>query len=262
VKALSGKEFARMLEAQGSAPPHEVGWSAAVEDPMSERVLPTPDAFATCPNDGKILEYYAGVFEAVFVLLHPFIKAVSIEKDQFVWSTYPGRAKIVSHCVPVSWAEVASKAELPSIAAVDIGLRTGILGLKVEYSKQEYADKIESLAESDQILAPPEGCFSDLLHDKVLQAIQRLGYEWVWVGDEFGTERKLHWIEDLKGNDSEATSGHCNVFTPDKAVLWTTHWDSHFSFLCSSKRNLAAVQERNQFEGFFCTESTEVYWSV
>ncbi len=229
---------------------------------MAERVLPSPDVFATCPNDGKILEYYADVFEAVFVLLHPFVQAVSIEKEQFCSTTYPERAKIVSHCVPVSWAEVASKTGVPSIAAVDIGLRTGILGLKAEYSSQEYANKIKSLTESDQILPPPEGYFSDLLHDKVLQAIQGLGYEWVWVGDEFGAERKLHWIEDLKGNDSKVTSGHCNVFTPDRSFLWTTHWDSHFSFLCSSNRNLAAVQEGNQFEGFFCTESTEVYWSV
>lgn len=230
---------------------------------MAERILPPPDAFATCPTEGKILEYYAGAFEAVFVLLHPFIKIVSIAKEEFVPATYPGRSKIVSHCVPVSWAEVAAKAGLPSIGAVDIGLRTMIRGLKAEYSNQEYAGKIESLDESHHILAPPEGCFSDLLHDKVLQTIQGLGYEWVWVGDEFGTERKLYWVEDLKGQDAEATARHhCNVFTPDKGLLWTTHWNSHFSFLCSSRRSLAAIQKASQSEGFFCTPNTEVYWSV
>ena len=98
--------------------------------------------------------------------------------------------------------------------------------------------------------------------DEMLRSIQGLGYNWVWVGDDLGTERKLHWIDDLKGQDVKATAGHCNVFTPDRGLLWTTHWDSHFSFLCSSKRNLAAVQEANQFEGFSCTPSAEVYWSV
>jgi hypothetical protein len=137
-----------------------------------------------------------------------------------------------------------------------------IRGLKAAFSNEEYASRIESLAEKHDILPPPEGCFSDLLHDKILGAVQNLGYEWVWVGDEFGTERKLHWIEDLKHNATEVTSGHCNVFTPDKSLLWTTHWDSHFSFLCSSRSNLAAIQELSQFEGFFCTPSTEVYWSV
>ncbi len=76
------------------------------------------------------------------------------------------------------------------------------------------------------------------------------------------TERKLHWIEDLKGQDAKATAGHCNVFTPDKQLLCTTHWDSNFSFLCSSKANLSALLAANEFEGFFCTERTEGYWSV
>lgn len=229
---------------------------------MTQRTLPAPDPFATCPIDGKILEYYAGTFEAVYIQLHPFIKAVSINTEQFCPATYPGRSTIVKNCLPVSWAEVASKARLPSLAAVDVGLRTMIRGLKPQFSNQEYADRIESLVESDQIQYPPEGCFSDLLHDNVLQAIQDLGQDWVWVGDEFGTDRKLYWIEDLKGQDNKATAGHCNVFTPDKSLLWTTQWDSHFSFLCSSNRTLATIQEKYKFEGFFCTPSTEVYWSV
>jgi len=55
--------------------------------------LPTPDAFATCPTEGRILEYYAGTFESVFVLLHPFMKAVSIGIEQFKPTTYPARSK-------------------------------------------------------------------------------------------------------------------------------------------------------------------------
>ena len=236
--------------------------SYPLNSPLAERILPAPDIFATCPPDGRILEYYVGTFEAVFVLLHPFIKAVSMGIDQFNPATYPGRSTIVEKCAPVSWAEVASKAALPSIAAVDVGLRTRILGLKAELSNQEYADKIESLIESQQIVPPPEGYFSDLLHDRILAAVQGLGHSRVWVGDDFCTERKLHWIEDLKASDRKSAAGRCNIFTPDKGLLWTNHWDSHFSFLCSSKSNLAKIQEAGRFEGFFCTPSTEVFWSV
>ena len=229
---------------------------------MQERILPAPDIFATCPQEGKISDYYAGTFDAVYVLLHPFIKVVAIGAEQFRPPRYPSRSSIVRTCTPVSWAEAAQKAGLPSIAAVDVGLRTRIRGLRPELSNQDYADRIESLADSDHVLPPSEGCFSDLLHDAVLRFIQGLGYEWVWVGDEFGTERKRYWIDELKGQDDGPTSGrrHVNVFTPDNGLLWATHWESHFSFLCSSKRNLGVVQE--SFEGFFCDPSTEVYWSV
>ena len=208
------------------------------------------------------MEYYAGTFEAVYVLLHPFIKPLSIPRHLFAPGTYPNRASIVRGCEPVLWEDARRRTGLPSIAAVDVGLRTLISGLREEFSNQSYADKILALAETDGIIHPDEGRFSDLLHDTVLHSIQSLGYEWVWVGDEFGTERKLHWIDDLTGQEAGPTIGLCNVFTPDKQLLWTTHWDSHFSFLCSSERNLGTIQGNFHFEGFFCSPTTEVYRSV
>jgi hypothetical protein len=96
----------------------------------------------------------------------------------------------------------------------------------------------------------------------VLGIFQELGHNWVWVGDEFCTEGKLHWIEDLKSEGKPTISGPCNVFAPDKSLLWTVQWDSHFSFLCSSRTNLEKTNAPSRLEGFFCEPSTEVYWSV
>lgn len=58
---------------------------------MAERVLPKPDIFATYPNEGRVLEYYAGTFEAVYVLLHPFIDTTQVGSERFKPVTYPGR---------------------------------------------------------------------------------------------------------------------------------------------------------------------------
>jgi hypothetical protein len=229
---------------------------------MTTRIHPSPDLFASCPLDGKILDYYAGAFESVYVSLNPFIRPTAIDKAEFNTATYPSRASIATNCEPVSWSEVMRLAGLPSLSAVDIGLRTGIGGLRQELENRSYASAIDALTDTQSILTPLEGLFPALLHDKILQAIQGLGYEWLWVGDEFCTERKLHWIDDLKNQDEGLTRGRFNVFTPDKQLLWTIHWDSHFSFLCSSQQNLAAIQTMSDLEGFFCTPSTEVYWSV
>ena len=229
---------------------------------MTTRVLPAPDVFASCPLEGKILQYYSGTFEAVYVSLNPFIRPIAIDKAEFKPGTYPNRLSIATNCESVSWSEVMRLAELPSLSAVDIGLRTGIHGLRKEFENQSYASAIDALSETHDILTPCEGLFPALLHDTILQSIQGLGYEWLWVGDEFCTERKLHWIDDLQDQDDGLTRGRVNVFTPDKQLLWTIHWDSHFSFLCSSQQNLAAIQKMTDLEGFFCTPSTEVYWSV
>ena len=229
---------------------------------MTTRVLPPPDVFASCPLDGKILEHYAGTFEAVYVSLNPFIKPITIDAAEFKPGTYPNRANIVANCEPVRWSEVLQLAKLPSIAAVDIGLRTQIGGLRKDLENQNYATAIAALAETQGILPPTEGHFSELLHDKILQSIQSLGYEWLWIGEEFDTERKLRWIDDIKNQEDGLTTGRFNVFTPDKQLLWTIHWDSHFSFLCSSHERLASIHAASRLEGFFCTSSTEVYWSV
>src|SRR5689334_2496913 len=113
---------------------------------MAERILPQPDVFATPPPaDVCILEHYVGTFEAVYILLHPFIDASEVGIEQFKPGTYPDRQIITKNCRAVPWAEIIERTGLPSIAAVDVGLRTHILGLKPEFSNRDYAAKIESL---------------------------------------------------------------------------------------------------------------------
>ena len=39
---------------------------------------------------------------------------------------------------------------------------------------------------------------------------------------------------------------HGCIFTHDHSILVTTHWDSHFSFLCSSKKNIEEIYRKLQ----------------
>lgn len=225
------------------------------------RVLPEPDRYATCPSDGRVLEYYKSAFEAVYVLLHPFIRPVSLDPAVFNPNSYPDRRTIVENCEPVRWSEVLTLTGLASIREIDVGLRTQIHGLRDDLANVQFAERLGWLYDTHRIVTPDEGHFSDLLHDRVLDFLRSVGNDWVWVGDEFCTERKLFWIEDLKGKDAGATLGHCNLFTPGKSLLWTTHWDSCCSFVCGPRQVLSEMARYPEFEGFFCTPNTEVYWS-
>lgn len=229
---------------------------------MKTRIFPEPDHFATCPQGGNIRRYYENTFDSIYVMLHPFIRPVSISKEEFKPATYPNRSEIVRGSQPVRWEEIINITNLPSLTEVDVALRTGIGGLKRAFANEAYAKIIDSLYESHDLIPPDEGSFSDLLHDIVLSGFQSLGHQWVWVGDELGTERKLYWIDDLKSDEKETTGGHRNIFTPDKSLLWTTHWDSHFSFLCGSDAHLTSLIHSLNLEGFFCDSETEVYWST
>jgi hypothetical protein len=53
----------------------------------------------------------------------------------------------------------------------------------------------------------------------------------------------------------------CN-YTEDHQLLFATHWDSHCTFLCSSKKIIDQILKIHPFEGFFCTPNTEVYWGL
>ena len=224
-----------------------------------ERRLPSPEKFASCPYEGRILDFYQGQFDSVFVLLHPFIRCESLDPQLFYPETYPNKTEILANCASLNWKEVMDRTGLQDINAVDIGLRTGIAGLKEEFGNEEFAAAIESFEASYPVVRPSEGKIPELLQNTFYEALQCTGEEWLWIADEFDTERKLRWIDDL---ESEELPWHCQLFTPDKSVQITTHWDSHFSFLCSSRERIEEILRIHRFEGFFCDESTEVYWSL
>lgn len=227
---------------------------------MTKRILPKADIYASCPNDGKVLEYYRPHFESVYILFHPFLRLDSIGIESFYGDNWPTKNEIINNCSPISWQDAIELTPLQTQAEIDIGLRTSIGGVKKSLANETAAFELEELTEKREIIHPSEGEIPPLLENRIHESIKSLGYDWLWVGDEFGTERKLRWIDDLIKGD-ELSKPSC-IFTPDNRLLVTTHWDSHCSFLCSSKKNIEKILEFDQFEGFYCTENTEVYWGA
>lgn len=227
---------------------------------MTKRVLPARDKFASCPNEGNVLTYFEGQFDSVYVLLSPFMRATSIPMDRFCPGKWPTKQELIDGTEPVTWKQVLALTGLKSIDKIDIGLRTSIAGLNKKYSDEKLSKVLCQLTETEEIIHPQEGDLSPLIENRLYDSLQHIGQNWLWVGDEFCSERKLKWIDDLKKGDEIPCHG-C-VFTPDKSILVTSHWDSHFSFLCSSKLTIDQILEHQDFEGFFCTPETEVYWSV
>lgn len=229
----------------------------------SERVLPEPDLFAVCaPDDVPILSFYDGLFEAVYIVFHPFIRPISIDEERFNPNTYPTKAELLAKCQQVSWREVLELSNLKTVAEIDIGLRTAILGLKEEFANHEFKAEVFRLYDEGGVVMPTEGDLPELIQNDLFSAINEVGYDSIWIGDELCTERKLEWIEDLFDKGRDYFPPHGNYLTPDKRLLITTHWDSHFSFLCSDRSLIDQILERHPFEGFFCDERTEVYWSL
>lgn len=227
---------------------------------MVERTLPSPDKYASCPNTGAILDYYRGHFDSVFILLHPFLRPSKIEIERFCPATWPGKLEIIDGCGAVLWQEVLELTGLKSWSDLDVGLRTSIGALNKNFENQSAADQLVQLIEDQGLIPPTEGQLPPLLENRIFEAIKSLGYQWLWLGDQLCTKRELFWIDDLMGQDLVPLHG--NVFTPEHDLLLTTHWDSHCSFLCSSRSNIEQILAFDGFEGFYCTERTDVFWGL
>ena len=188
-----------------------------------------------------------------------FFKPTSIDIERFCPSEWPDKHEIIHGCDAIIWQEVLELLGLNSLSDIDIGLRTNIHGLKKELSNEQFSKKLAELEEKS-IIHPQEGDIPPLLENRLLKTIKKLAHNWLWVGDEFSTERKLHWSDDLIEKD-EIPSHGC-IFAHDHSLLVTTHWDSHGSFLRSSEEVIEEILSLEPFEGFYCTPNTEVYWGA
>ncbi|WP_235848325.1 DUF2711 family protein [Litchfieldia alkalitelluris] len=207
----------------------------------SPRILPPPHKYAVCaPADIPIREYYKDVLEVVYLFYHPFLTSGS---------------------KTVSWETFLHSSGLNDLKQLDIGLRTIITGLKKKYADYHASKITLEVCEEKGYTLPSEGVFPTTIMNDIFSSIQKLGHDWLWCGDEHGTERKLEHIDDLANDENIYI--HCrNLFTYDHQLLITTHWDSHFSMLCSNSRTVQDIVENCKLEGFYCGDTTEIYWSI
>ncbi len=225
---------------------------------MKIRKSPEADKFASCPREGKILDFYKGTFDAAFIAFHQFFDRDSIDPKLFEGNRWPDNPEFRKHSSAISWREVLDMTEIASLAELDVGLRTSINALYRRYQNQNAKEKLREL--DDKVGLPNEGMICPFVEGKLLTALLSIEENWLWIGDEFCSERKLWWVEDLLKQDEILRAG-CS-FTPDKSILITTHWDSHCTFVCGEKSKLEKLIKEANVEGFFCNEKTEVYWGL
>jgi hypothetical protein len=227
---------------------------------MAERKLPTAEKYASCPNDGNILDYYSGQFDTVFIAYHKFYLPKDIPLESFEGDLWPSNFEIRSKCTPIDWSTVVTELALKNEAELDVGLRTCIGGLKKQFENKKVAELINEYEERQNIFTPSEGGICPFIEGTILDVLQTLNYNWLWVGDEFCTEKKLKWIKDILSIDEIPSSA--NAYTPDKKLLISTHWDSHCTFICGSSALVNEVVGLAKLEGFYCNDKTHVYWGV
>jgi hypothetical protein len=199
--------------------------------------------------DMPILDFYKGYFDTVYIVLHPFYK-----KDE--------HGKITQ---VVSWHEFIKLAGFTDINQLDVALRNSIGGLIKKWETPDDVQTLQRTCELYNLWIPSEGQFQEALKIEMLTSVQELGHHYLFVSDEFGYERKLDYIPTMiEGRDEVSLTwgGHNTWYTNHNEILYASHWDSHFTLICSDRKTVDSILAKHLFEGFFCDEHTEIYWSL
>lgn len=214
----------------------------------------------SCPYDGKIMEFYSGCYESVYVVLHPFIKTNHLNPESFSPGSYPSKKEIVQDCQPLQWRNILELSNLSNIKEIDIGLKTMIGILRSHLLRKDFANEIELLYEKHPIVIPLYGEIGALLESKLFTILSDLGIHSLDVISEFGDEMSNYSITELFNGELVPPHGH--LFSKRHHLLITTHWTSFYSMICSSRNLVEKIVKSSQLEGFYCDNMTEVWWST
>ncbi len=219
-----------------------------------------PEQFTYPPYTDPLVEAYSGLFEAVFIVLHPFVRV----PESLSWSAthqYPADADILAQGAKFPWAEIAARANLSSCARINQALLTSIGSLEDHVADPAARDTLQSFLQSQPVWMPVEGRFEPLLRADFLHAFSTAGAEELLFIPEFpNTDPVVRLPIAALRTGAVPFPSRGTLLAPDHSFLFTVDWDSFFTLFYSSRAFITRVAAARNIEGFFATPNTEHAW--
>ena len=218
------------------------------------------EQFTYPPYSVPLVEAYGGLFESVFVLLHPFVRV----PQSLAWSAtrqYPADAQILERGGKYPWSEVAARTHLSSCARINQALLTSIGSLADPLADPAASGALQTFLQSQPIWMPVEGRFEPLLRLDILRVFAQAATPELIFVPEFPNSNPVVTlpIASLR-NGSIPFPARGTLLAPDHSFLFTVDWDSFFTPFYGSCAFIARVASALNLEGFFATPNTEHAW--
>jgi hypothetical protein len=219
-----------------------------------------PEHFTYPPYSIPLVEAYGGLFESVFVVLHPFVRV----PPSLAWSAthqYPADAQILMQGIKVPWAEAAAETGLANCARVHQALLTSIGSLSDPLADPAGRDALKPFLESQPVWMPVEGRFEPLLQADFLYAFAAARATELIFVPEFPQSDPVATLP-IASLRSGAVSfpSRGTLLAPDHSFLFTVDWDSFFTLFYGSRAFITRVAAALDLEGFFASPNTEHAW--
>jgi hypothetical protein len=248
--------------------------------------------------DAPFLTWYDGIFEAVFIALHPFVKIdgidpaaaprpvlvvdrstvpderLTMDAVNKVSEEYTERFSIdlpelqrmeKKLGTPVSWEDVKVACGFDSIGQIDTALLTIIMAIKQEFGNVDDAQHLQAYCTANQIFLPTEDTIPPVLEPKVCSFLERLGCESVLIADEFNdnvvSRKRVELDIETSWAHSDPIGFRFNkLYAADHSFLVIVPWDNFYTVICGSRKALEAARVEELFDGFWCDASTRPDW--
>ena len=219
-----------------------------------------PENFVYPPCELPLLEAYGGLFESVFVVLHPFIR-VPESLSWKVLQQYPQDAQIAAQGSKHPWTEVAAQTGLNSYARVNQALLTSTGSLSDFLADLPGRNALQAFLESNAVWMPVEGRFEPLLQRDFLGVFATAGAEELLFVPEFPHTDPVVRLPIAGLRDGSIPFPTCGTLLADDAsFLFTVDWDSFFTLYYGPRDFVARTARALKLEGFFATPNTEHAW--
>lgn len=218
------------------------------------------EEFVYPPSNAPLIEAYGGRFEALYVILHPFVRV----PERLSWQAtrqYPSDEQIFAAGEKVRWAEVATQTGLRGAAGLNHALLTSIAAIYPELGDFAARDRLQRFLEAGNVWMPNEGCFEPLLQPDILDAFDAAGKSSLIFVPEFPSVDPVmpFSVARLKTRE-DAFPARGSLLPEDASFLFTVDWDSFFTLLYGPREFVEAFVARRNIEGFFANATTEHYW--
>jgi len=218
------------------------------------------DRFVYPPYGMPLIEAYEGRFEAVFVILHPFIRV----PESLAWTAtrrYPTDAEIIAHGSRCAWAEAGRQTGLNSCARLNQALLTATGSLIGDLADVKGKSALQGFLLAEPIWMPAQGRFEPLLQRDLLQVFFSAGWDrMMHVPDlpEPDSVASLPILDLKEGLVAFPTGG--TLLAPDQSFLLTVDWDSFFTLFYGPRSFIEEMARGLNLEGFFATANTDHAW--
>ncbi|MBP7862644.1 DUF2711 family protein [bacterium] len=219
--------------------------------------------------DTSILEHFKGVYDSVYVALHPFIsiKKLGTESLSIDYKTFRMLEK--SSAKQLTWSEIGNACDISDIKDMNRALLTLSLALNEKANdKSQNPERLKNYCAKQEFFLPTQGSFPASFENKILDLLLQFDITEACFGDEHDFNCELISLSEISRNKPWVSERSAlkflpqKVFTTDYQLLIIVDWDSVFSLVCTnldaSKKGL--IEE--MFEGFWCDEKTEHAWFV